>query len=118
MVTLLKTESITEASELMEGLNDHQKQKIDNIANNLKTIFDEFDYEKSPDFAESIKDKSETYINFLKQSFSQAHNDRLYEALRNIEHKDTIFGLVQADHQTLIESIRTNLRDLNSSEGY
>ncbi len=112
ILTTIKSTDVSNYGNLFPGLNTMQLDRINRIANDMKKIYSEFDYVKSPDFQASVKDKSEAYISFVKQSFGQAHEDRLFEALRNIENNDTIFELIQEQHKHLIENIRKNISEL------
>ncbi len=96
----------------LHALGDEGIQKARNIASNIRLICTDYDYFQSADFQDRIKGQSEAYINFVKQGFSQAHEDRLLEAIRNIEKSDTIFDLIQNHQKQYVTAIRKNLAQL------
>ncbi len=94
------------------GLGETAVEKASEIASNIKTLCEEYDYFQSADFQKRVEGQSELYVNFVKQSFSQAYEDRLIEAIRNIEHSDTIFELIQDHQKQHVNAIRKNLAQL------
>ncbi len=98
------------------GLGDTVVEKASVIATNIKSLCENYDYFQSSDFLKRVEGQSEFYVNFVKQSFNQAHEDRLIEAIRNIEHSDTIFDLIQSDQKQHVNAIRDNLAQIYKME--
>ena len=112
IINALMSDSESDIKTNFSGLGDTAAEKASEIANNIRSLCEDYDYFKSPDFEKRVEGQSQFYINFVKQSFAQAHEDRLLEAIRNIEHSDTIFELIQDHQKQHVTAIRKNLSQI------
>lgn len=112
IIAALQDDAEDRINSSLYGLGEEGIEKAREIASNIQLICSDYDYFQSPDFLDRIKGQSEAYVNFVKQGFSQAHEDRLLEAIRNIEKSDTIFDLIQNHQKQYVTAIRKNLAQL------